>query len=380
MQGKSTIISRSNSACRLQVVKLGHYLSLPIILCTAAVSLVGCTTLSSFFQGKAQIQPIELTLQPPVSSVEGIDSNLALSPDGIFLVANGITEPLTLRRKTDGQKLLVFSEGSKVPAVKIPGVVASAFSPDSQTLAGATHKHQILLWTTQKGEIRQRFSGHSTWVDIIKFSPNGQLLASGSMDKTIKIWDVKTGQLQRTLQLTQSVAQISFSEDATIINSTDINGSVQQWHVRTGEAIQPFAHLQNKSAVKGEEVETSLSADGMLVARAETDKTIKIWNLKTGQEVSTLSGHYDIAHTIKFSPSGHLIATAARSGKRELTTWGSFHHLRIWDVKTGELIAQSDGIQYIMSLVFTPDSKTLITAGDAGKIRLWDLAKSAPSP
>jgi WD40 repeat protein len=374
MQGKSTIISRSNSACRLQVVNLGHYLSLPIILCTVVISLLGCTTLFSSFQGKAQIQPVELILQD-VSSSESISQNLALSPNGKFLVANGITEPLTLRRKTDGQKLLVFSEGSKFPAV-----VASAFSPDSQALAGATSEHQILLWSTQKGEIRQRFSGHSAWVKIITFSPNGQLLASGGKDKTIKIWDIKTGKLQRTLQLTQSVAQISFSEDATIINSTDINGSVQQWHVRTGEAIQPLAHLQNKSAVKGEKVQTNLSADGILVAHAETDKTIKIWNLKTGQEVSTLSGHYDTAHTIKFSPNNHLIATVALSGEHELLTGGNFHDLRIWDVKTGELVAQSDGRQYVLSLVFTPDSKTLITAGDAGKIRLWDLAKSAPSP
>jgi WD40 repeat protein len=349
-------------------------LSLSLTLCAVVISLSGCTTLSSFFQDKAQIQPVELILQD-VSSSESISSNLAVSPDGKFLVANGMSEPLVLRDKTDGRKLLVFKDGNEVP-----NVVASAFSPDSQTLAGATFKHQILLWTTQKGGIRQRFSGHSAWVKIITFSPNGQLLASGSKDKTIKIWDIKTGQLQRTLQLTQSVAQISFSEDATIINSTDINGSVQQWDVRTGEAIQPLAHLQNKSAVKGEKVQTNLSADGMLVARAETDKTIKIWNLKTGQEVSTLSGHYDTAHTIKFSPNNHLIATVALSGEHELLTGGNFHDLRIWDVKTGELVAQSDGRQYVLSLVFTPDSKTIVTAGKAEEVRLWDIAKVTPSP
>jgi WD40 repeat protein len=150
-----------------------NLLPLSFILCTVVISLLGCTTLFSSFQGKAQIQPVELILQD-VSSSESISSNLAVSPDGKFLIANGMSEPLVLRHKIDGRKLLVFS-GAK----GIPDVEASAFSPDSQALAGATSEHQILLWSTQKGVIRQRFSGHSAWVKIITFSPNGQLLASG---------------------------------------------------------------------------------------------------------------------------------------------------------------------------------------------------------
>src|SRR4051794_41947320 len=55
------------------------------------------------------------------------------------------------------------------------------------------------------------------------------------------------------------------------------------------------------------------------------DKTVRIWDAKSGKEVRKLEGHSDGVWSVAFSPDGSRIA------------FGSFDKtIRIWDVKSGK--------------------------------------------
>ncbi|MEO8891735.1 MAG: WD40 repeat domain-containing protein, partial [Coleofasciculaceae cyanobacterium] len=63
----------------------------------------------------------------------------------------------------------------------------------------------------------------------------------------------------------------------------------------------------------------SISADGQTLASASTDKTIKIWNLATGQEIYTLTGHSKAIDRFAISSDGQTIATG--SGDSKISIW-----------------------------------------------------------
>ncbi|KAJ6262618.1 Beta-TrCP [Drechslerella dactyloides] len=94
----------------------------------------------------------------------------------------------------------------------------------------------------------------------------------------------------------------------------------------------------------------------------------------------SLTGHKRGVSSVKFSPDGKWIASACKlkntHHKVQLLTTNTAADktLRVWDAKTGELEqifeAHTAGVS---DVAWSPDSKTLATASDDKTIRLWEL-------
>src|SRR4051812_13681437 len=82
--------------------------------------------------------------------------------------------------------------------------------------------------------------------------------------------------------------------------------------------------------------------------------------------LSTLKGHTDWVYTVAFNPDGKTLA----SGSRDET-------IKLWDVVAGKEKATIKGhMDGVSSMAFSPDGKTLASGSRDGTIKLWDVAKN----
>ena len=57
----------------------------------------------------------------------------------------------------------------------------------------------------------------------------------------------------------------------------------------------------------------AFSPDGNTIASAGSrqDKTVRLWNARTGEQQRILTGHTDVVHSVVFSPAGNTIASGS---------------------------------------------------------------------
>lgn len=172
--------------------------------------------------------------------------------------------------------------------------------------------------------------GHTGEVYAVAVSPDGKTYATGSFDKTVKLWNAADGKELRTL-----------------------GGASGHTNLVLAVAFHP------KEPV---------------LASASSDNTVKFWDVKADKPadapVRNLA-HPQLVNAIAFSPDGSKLASGGQDGQ-----------LRIWDVSKKDTPAakaiaahvppQPQQPQPIYAVLWTPDGKQLITAGNDKSIKIWD--------
>jgi serine/threonine protein kinase len=107
----------------------------------------------------------------------------------------------------------------------------------------------------------------------------------------------------------------------------------------------------------------TFNEDGKILVSGGADQTIKLWDLKTNQLLHTLKGHQSIIETVIFTPDHQFLI----SGSWDYT-------IRIWDYKNQVEINQfKEHSGWINCLTISPDGKTLISGGADKTIKVWQL-------
>jgi WD40 repeat protein len=109
----------------------------------------------------------------------------------------------------------------------------------------------------------------------------------------------------------------------------------------------------------------AFSPDGKRLASASCDKTVRVWDAQTGQEILILKGHTDCVTCVAFSPDGKRLASA--------TGHGSGNEVKVWDAQTGtEILSLRGDTGKDRSVAFSPDGKRVVSG-----IATWADSKKA---
>jgi WD40 repeat protein len=164
--------------------------------------------------------------------------------------------------------------------------------------------------------------------------------------------------LQQTLTAYSSnVMSVSINRDAKTLASGSSDKTIKLWNLETGEEIRTLkGHTSGIAQV-------NFSPDGKTLASGSRDKTIKLWNLANGQEIRTLRGHSDEVTDIAFSPDSKIIASSS-----------SDKTIKLWNLSNGEEIGTLKGHgSKVWSTAFSPDGKILATGSGDKTIKLWNV-------
>ncbi|MBE8987616.1 serine/threonine-protein kinase [Nostoc sp. LEGE 12450] len=155
------------------------------------------------------------------------------------------------------------------------------------------------------------------------------------------------------------VNSVAFSPDGTTLGSASDDKTVKLWNLSSGEEIHTLEGHSNWIWT------VAFSPDSKTLASGSADKTIKLWNVETGKLVRTLEGNTDGVTSVAFSPDGKTLASGTAS--KDI-------RIKLWNVKTGKLIRTLEGhTDGVPSVAFSPDGKTLASGSWDKTIKLWNL-------
>jgi WD40 repeat protein len=286
-------------------------------------------------------------------------------------------------------------------------VSALAWSPDGSRLFSASHDKRVLIWNPVTGEAIEPLTRHSNWVTALAVTPDGKRLLVGEHLAPIQVWSLENkqdpGKVGESRGVSSAIAAtpdgrfavcvayavqvvdlveskilpvkkgwheggpLALTPDGRhVISRSETGrakgrGTLVKWELETGRDIQTLSG--HKGAVKA----LAVTGDGRVAISGSEDRTIKCWDLQTGRELRSLEGHTGEIDALSLSCDSRLLAS--KSGMDDT--------VRLWDCHTGQLlgiIPEPGSVADPVGLAFHPTLPVLATLGEFDKvIRLWSI-------
>ena len=246
--------------------------------------------------------------------------------------------------------------------VKEPVSCALTISPNGHWLVmgGRDGRVRLVDLETPTLEVTKSVGRHKDVIKSLSFSPDSTQLATGAQDGTMFIWSSTTlEQVTGPFEgHTDAVWWVCYSLDGSRIASCD----------RAVIQVRDTATWGSVTIIEEKAWSLAWSSDGRLFAGC-IDGTIKIYNPSNGMLRATCSGHNDVVFSIALSHNTKFFATAS---------WDKT--IRLWEAMTFQQIGPN--LQHdaqVHSISISPDDSHLVSGAREPNIRVWNLRNLAPN-
>ncbi|MCT7990668.1 WD40 repeat domain-containing protein [Laspinema olomoucense] len=161
----------------------------------------------------------------------------------------------------------------------------------------------------------------------------------------------------QVLEHQKAVRTLAIDPEGNFLVSGSNDKTVKIWEIHSGNLI--------KTAIghTGSAIALAISPNGELFASGSGDNTIKLWELKTGKLRFTLRGHTGWVNALAFHPKGNMLVSG-----------GADKTIALWNLETQELIGTFYGhTSTVRSISINPQGNTLISGGNDNMIKIRNL-------
>ncbi|CAE6411321.1 unnamed protein product [Rhizoctonia solani] len=302
----------------------------PDSTCIAASLGGGTILIGDVDSGKAVFElPTEDTVEAHV---------LAYSSDGTRIISY---------TQNDGTLCLFDAQSKSTPLSPFIGhtdlILAIDVSPDGKRIVSGSQDGTICVWDPITSQlVLGPLGGHARAVHLVRYSPVGSRFLSCSYDETLRQWDAQTGDcLEVNNPIVDTCTHHGYFGWQILISA-----AVCLWSSKTGEQI--LGPMEGK----WECLSIQFSTDGTTLLTGWDDGAVRIWDVQSGQLVSSI-----------------------RSQEAFL--------LHIWDAQTGDSVfgPLKGHIKRVTAIAYSPDGTYIASASEDVSIRVWDVStqlESAP--
>lgn len=303
-------------------------------------------------------------------------SAIAASPGKNYFATLGSDGKIRLWNALAGEEITNWDAAS--------GSVSSiALSEDGTRLACAAPKGSTLLWNLEKIDSPVIVDSLQTGaLNALAFAPGGQYLAGAAKDGAIHLYDIKergwfTGFFHNLFSSGKTtlaapgnspgIQSLTFGPDGKFLFCGMSDGAFRRVNVETGDS-QPLGGNSGVSAKTGFSG-ISRSPGDLYLAAAANDSALYLWEKKGEGDFSPkppIPLTDGVASSVAFISDAQAVIVSPEEG------------IRLWDINTGKEIASTTGHKTPVNCVaYSPDGTILASGSDDGAIILWDAASGA---